>query len=61
MVCYYENSFEAFERVEYLISEVNLGWLVRVIHINGSSLIFGVLYLHIFKNLWLKSIVFVKP
>lgn len=42
-------------RVEYIIREVNRGWLIRVLHLNGASLLLFCLYLHIARGLILGS------
>ena len=52
---------EAFERVNYLIREVNYGWLLRIVHMNGASLVFFFLYLHLFKNLIIGSTRIIFP
>lgn len=52
MVLYYiPSSLEAFISIEYLMLEVEQGWLLRVVHMNGASVIFLFLYSHIFKNM----------
>lgn len=45
----------AFRRVQYIIYEVNFGWIFRIFHFNGASLFFVFLYLHIFKGLFFIS------
>lgn len=45
----------AFSRVQYIIYEVNFGWIFRIFHFNGASLFFVFLYLHIFKGLFFIS------
>ncbi|PSN28946.1 cytochrome b [Blattella germanica] len=41
-----------FEEVASIMGEVNLGWLVRLLHFNIVSLLFVFLYYHIFKGLY---------
>lgn len=48
---FYYTAGDAFSRVQYIIFEVNLGWLVRIMHSNGASIFFLFIYLHIFKGL----------
>nr|YP_003875470.1 cytochrome b [Chandlerella quiscali]ADL39028.1 cytochrome b [Chandlerella quiscali] len=48
---FYYTSGDAFGSVQYIMYEVNLGWLVRVLHSNGASMFFLFIYLHIFKGL----------
>ena len=38
----------AFDSVERIMRDVNHGWLIRYIHMNGASFFFIVVYLHIF-------------
>lgn len=42
---------QAFNSIEYIMREVNYGWLFRYMHSTGASLLFFVLYLHIFRGL----------
>jgi quinol-cytochrome oxidoreductase complex cytochrome b subunit len=51
VIFYTCESFIAFERVEYIMREVNSGWFLRAIHFNGASLFFVCLYLHIGRGL----------
>jgi len=41
----------AFDSVEYIMRDVNWGWLVRYMHSTGSSAFFIVVYLHMFRGL----------
>ena len=41
----------AFSSVEYINRELYYGWLVRYIHMNGASLFFLVVYLHMSKHI----------
>ena len=41
----------AFESVERIMRDVNYGWLIRYIHMNGASVFFIVVYIHIFRGL----------
>lgn len=45
----------AFDSVERIMREVNYGWLIRYIHMNGASMFFIVVYLHIFRGLYYGS------
>nr|BAV82776.1 cytochrome b [Oesophagostomum dentatum] len=45
----------AFSAVQYIMYEVNYGWIFRIFHFNGASLFFIFLYLHIFKGLFMMS------
>lgn len=41
---------EAFASVEYIMRDVNWGWLIRYMHSVGASLFFVVVYLHMFRG-----------
>ncbi|MCC7462017.1 MAG: cytochrome bc complex cytochrome b subunit [Gammaproteobacteria bacterium] len=41
----------AFDSVEYIMREVNYGWLMRYLHSTGASAFFIVVYLHMFRAL----------
>ena len=45
----------AFESVERIMRDVNYGWLLRYIHMNGASFFFIVVYIHIFRGLYYGS------
>ncbi|MCU0760492.1 MAG: cytochrome b N-terminal domain-containing protein [Steroidobacteraceae bacterium] len=41
----------AFDSVEYIMREVEYGWLIRYLHSTGASFFFVVVYLHMFRAL----------
>jgi len=41
----------AFSSVEYIMRDVNFGWLIRYMHSTGASAFFVVIYLHMFRAL----------
>ena len=45
----------AFGSVERIMRDVNYGWLIRYIHMNGASMFFIVVYIHIFRGLYFGS------
>ena len=45
----------AFERVSHIGRDVNLGWLLRIIHANGARLFFVCLYLHAGRGVYYNS------
>jgi len=49
----------AFNSVEYIMRDVNWGWLIRYMHSTGASMFFVVVYLHMFRGLIYGS--FKKP
>jgi ubiquinol-cytochrome c reductase cytochrome b subunit len=42
---------EAFSSVEYIMRDVEWGWLIRYMHSTGASLFFVVIYLHMLRGL----------
>ena len=40
---------DAFSSVEYIMRDVDWGWLVRYLHSTGASAFFIVIYLHMFR------------
>ena len=48
---YIPNIGYAFDSIEYIMREVNYGWLIRYIHANGASFFFLFVYLHIARGL----------
>jgi ubiquinol-cytochrome c reductase cytochrome b subunit len=49
----------AFDSVEYIMRDVNWGWLLRYLHSTGASLFFVVIYMHMFRAIFYGS--FKKP
>lgn len=45
----------AFRSVERIMRDVNSGWLIRYMHMNGASMFFMVVYIHIFRGLYYGS------
>ncbi|MET0288482.1 MAG: cytochrome bc complex cytochrome b subunit [Pseudoxanthomonas sp.] len=48
---YKTSAAEAFASVEYIMRDVEWGWLIRYMHSTGASLFFIVVYLHMFRGL----------
>jgi len=48
---YKPSSAEAFSSVEYIMRDVDWGWLIRYLHSTGASAFFIVVYLHMFRAL----------
>src|SRR3954463_8830496 len=46
---YKPGELTSFGSVEYLMREVNYGWLIRYLHSTGASAFFIVVYLHMFR------------
>jgi quinol-cytochrome oxidoreductase complex cytochrome b subunit len=45
----------AFESVERIMRDVNYGWLIRYLHMNGASMFFIVVFIHMFRGLYYGS------
>jgi len=48
---YKPDIYMAFASVEYINRELYYGWLVRYIHMNGASIFFLIVYLHMTKHI----------
>ena len=48
---YKPSAAEAFASVEYIMRDVEWGWLIRYLHSTGASAFFIVVYLHMFRGL----------
>ncbi len=52
LTMHYEPSAEgAFASIEYIMRDVDYGWLLRYMHSTGASAFFIVIYLHMFRGL----------
>ena len=45
----------AFDSIERIMRDVNYGWLIRYVHMNGGSAFFIVVYIHIFRGMYFGS------
>ncbi|MDO5506207.1 MAG: cytochrome bc complex cytochrome b subunit [Pseudoxanthomonas suwonensis] len=48
---YKPSAEEAFASIEYIMRDVEWGWLIRYMHSTGASAFFVVVYLHMFRGL----------
>nr|MDJ0929274.1 cytochrome bc complex cytochrome b subunit [Gammaproteobacteria bacterium] len=48
---YKPSATEAFASVEYIMRDVEWGWLIRYMHSTGASAFFIVVYLHMFRGM----------
>jgi ubiquinol-cytochrome c reductase cytochrome b subunit len=48
---YKPGELTAFDSVEYIMREVDFGWLIRYLHSTGASAFFVIVYLHMFRAL----------
>ena len=48
----YSNTEEgAFASIEYIMRDVDYGWIIRYMHTTGASMFFAIVYLHMFRGL----------
>ncbi|TPW32880.1 cytochrome b [Pararhizobium mangrovi] len=52
---YVASTDQAFTSVEFIMRDVNYGWLLRYLHANGASFFFLAVYLHIARGLYYGS------
>ena len=52
---YTPNADLAFDSVERIMRDVNYGWLIRYIHMNGASMFFLIVYIHLLRGLYYGS------
>jgi ubiquinol-cytochrome c reductase cytochrome b subunit len=52
---YNASTVGAFDSVERIMRDVNYGWLIRYIHMNGASFFFIAVYIHIFRGMYYGS------
>jgi quinol-cytochrome oxidoreductase complex cytochrome b subunit len=52
---YTPSTDQAFNSVERIMRDVNWGWLIRYIHMNGASMFFIAVYIHIFRGIYYGS------
>ncbi|GIT62045.1 MAG: hypothetical protein Ct9H300mP20_18720 [Gammaproteobacteria bacterium] len=42
---------QAFASIQYIMRDVDYGWIIRYMHTTGSSMFFLLIYLHMFRGL----------
>ncbi len=52
---YTPHTIMAFDSVERIVRDVNYGWLLRFLHMNGASMFFIVVYVHMFRGMYYGS------
>jgi ubiquinol-cytochrome c reductase cytochrome b/c1 subunit len=52
---YTPNATMAFDSVQRIMRDVNYGWLIRYVHMNGASMFFIVVYIHMFRGMYYGS------
>lgn len=58
---YCPNTNFAFNSIIHIIQNVNYGWFIRLIHINGASIFFLCIYIHIGRGIYYNSFKLIKP
>ena len=51
LMSYQGSAEQAFASVEYIMRDVELGWIIRYAHSTGASMFFVVVYMHMFRGL----------
>lgn len=51
LMSYQGSAEQAFASVEYIMRDVELGWIIRYAHSTGASAFFVVVYMHMFRGL----------
>jgi quinol-cytochrome oxidoreductase complex cytochrome b subunit len=52
---YIPDASMATQSVEYIMRDVNYGWLIRYLHSNGASMFFLAMYIHMLRGLYYGS------
>ena len=54
---YKPDADQAFASVEYIMRDVEWGWLIRYMHSTGASFFFIIIYLHMFRAMLYLSLI----
>nr|QDH82260.1 cytochrome b [Parapolybia tinctipennis] len=52
---YIPSTNDAFDSVMIIMQDMNYGWFIRIMHMNGASMFFICMYMHIGRNLYYQS------
>lgn len=53
--CYYSDYYNiAFDSIIYIMTDVNIGWFIRFLHVIGASLSSSFIFIHLIRGLWIK-------
>nr|YP_010296015.1 cytochrome b [Polistes hebraeus]UMB50757.1 cytochrome b [Polistes hebraeus] len=52
---YCPSTNEAFNSIINIMQDMNYGWIMRILHMNGASMFFICLYMHIGRNIYYQS------
>ena len=50
LIMLYTPGEAAFASIEYMMRDVDYGWVIRYMHTTGASMFFAVVYLHMFRG-----------
>lgn len=54
-IMYRADAITAFSNIVRIMQDINTGWITRIVHINGASLFFVLLYIHTARGLYFNS------
>nr|WKK30255.1 cytochrome b [Ancistrocerus oviventris] len=57
---YSPSTDQAFNSIIHIMKDINYGWMARLIHMNGASLFFICLYIHIGRGIYFKSFMLIE-
>jgi quinol-cytochrome oxidoreductase complex cytochrome b subunit len=43
---------QAFNSIQFILRSVNFGWLIRDLHLDGTTMLFGAVYVELFRGLY---------
>jgi quinol-cytochrome oxidoreductase complex cytochrome b subunit len=53
--CYYSDYYNiAFDSMIYIMTDVNVGWFIRFLHVQGVSLFMLFIFSHLIRGVWIK-------
>nr|ALO64462.1 cytochrome b [Hylaeus confusus] len=55
---YCPNIYYAFDSIIHIMKDVKFGWLIRLIHMNGASMYFILMYIHLGRGIYYNSFKF---
>nr|YP_009121683.1 cytochrome b [Hylaeus dilatatus]AJG02938.1 cytochrome b [Hylaeus dilatatus]ALO64648.1 cytochrome b [Hylaeus dilatatus] len=55
---YCPNIYYAFDSIIHIMKDVKFGWLIRLTHMNGASMFFILMYIHIGRGIYYNSFKF---
>jgi len=52
----YYSSFIAYNSVNYIMIDVNIGWIIRYFHVLGASLFLAMIKIHLIRGIWIRML-----